>query len=269
MQAVDRVADILHALRPVDGKRDFSLTEITQATGLSHVTVRRILKAMEPHRWVEYMPETRRYRLGFGIVQLGYSVWSGHELRTVAHDALLAAVRRTGDTAYLAVRDGDNGVFIDRVDSDSAFRIVRPLGVPQPLSDGAAKLAILAFLPAATIADILPRLAARDPQMDRAALRHELAEIRALGYAVSLEEAIFVSGVGAPIFNAANEVVAAVSLTGPLPAGAEERLRERTLERARAVCATAATISTRLGYALDAPAAPWRPAILEDAGRRP
>lgn len=216
------------------------------ATGLSLATASRILRALIKHGFVEMDAATRRYTLGVRLVQLGLTVWHRSELRDVARPVMEDLAHSTGETAYLVVRDGLHGVFVEKVESPLKIRIIEPLGVPMPLCTGASKKALLAFQRPETLSNLLARLAVAYPDLDTARLQAELAAIRSSGYAFTVGEATpGTAGVAAPIFNANGEAVAAISLAGPQDRFTPERLPIL----AEAIRGAGAMISARLGHA--------------------
>ncbi|TLN05734.1 IclR family transcriptional regulator, partial [bacterium] len=79
-------------------------------------------------------------------------------------------------------------------------------------------------------------------------LRAELAKIRVQGYALSEQEYHDgIRGIGAPVFNYQDKIVAAVSITGPVYRLTEERINQELLPLAHKA---ASEMSRRLGWSL-------------------
>lgn len=244
MQAIDRAVAILKSLTPTMEQRSFTLAEVARATGLSPATTRRILAALVEHELAEYDPETRRYRLGVRLLQMGLSIWQTSELRDVARASMVTLARQTGETAYLCIRDGYFGVFIEKVEHFASVRVLDPLGLPIPLHRGASKRVLLAYQPPLIQDEIIQYLVATYADADEASIRRECAEIRARGYACSFGTTIVgTAGIAAPIFDATGEILAAVGI-----AGAESRFGADRIESLiAAVCSMADEINRRTG----------------------
>ena len=154
---------------------------------------------------------------------------------------------KTGETVHLGILDGHEAVCVDRIESRHLIRLSAEVGKRFPLHVGAVPKLLFAHLPEeqseAVIARGLPAYT-RHTITDRDALRAELAEIHAKGYAVSDEDLdVGGSAVAAPIRDRTGAVVAAVSVAGPT---ARVSPRLHTEYRALVVEA-AARISASLG----------------------
>jgi DNA-binding IclR family transcriptional regulator len=120
-----------------------------------------------------------------------------------------------GETVSLYVRDGNERVRIQAVQSAQAIRRVAPVGARMPLSVGASSKVLLAFA-----GESVRKEALDDPawpaSVDRDAFVRQLDEIRAIGYATSFEEREpGAAAVSAPIFSRSGKLVAALAVSGP------------------------------------------------------
>ena len=124
-------------------------------------------------------------------------------LRELAHPALERLARATGESAQLFVRDGDRRICVDAVDSDHELRTIVDVGSVLPLNQGSAGKVFLAWGPPIEQDDV-----------DR--LAQQLATTRRRGWADSFgERAPVVASVSAPVFGPGNELLAAISVSGP------------------------------------------------------
>jgi len=224
---------------------------IVEALGLSKSTAFRILATLEQLGYLEHDPATRRYRPGLKVFQLGFAALAGFELQQIARPQLERLALDLDETASMAVLEGADIVYIDRIRNRAIVGVVLGIGSHLPahcVSLGKVLLADLAE------PDLLARLShARLTRMtdhtiiDRAALLAELATIRRQGYAISDQElAVGLRGVAAPIRDRSRGAVAAISVSGPTSTFTRERLEQAI---APAVVATATRISQALGYA--------------------
>jgi DNA-binding IclR family transcriptional regulator len=151
---------------------------------------------------------------------------------------------------HLAVLDGLEVVYVERRESPGAVRVFGRLGNRGPAHATATGKLLLAFLPPAELDRRLAgvRLARKTPYTitSKEQLREELPRIRARGWAENVNEAeMGFASISAPIRGPVGEVVAALSVAGPV-----QRLDGDNLRRfARPVCECAAHISRRLGWA--------------------
>lgn len=244
MQAIDRAVAILKSLTPTMEQRGFTLTEVARAANLSPATTRRILAALVKHDLAEYNPATRRYQLGVRLLQMGLSIWQTSELRDVARASMVTLARETGETAYLCIRDGHVGVFIEKVEHFAPVRVLDPLGLPIPLHRGASKRVLLAYQPPLIQDELIQHLVATYDDANEERIRRECAEIRARGYACSFGTTIVgTAGIAAPIFDTSGEILAAVGIAGPENHFGADRIESLI----QAVCSMADEINRRTG----------------------
>jgi len=156
---------------------------------------------------------------------------------------------RTRETATLSVPLGARSrIYVDQVLPDREVLMSVTQGEPYPLHAGASSRALLAFQPTEKIeaylrdADLEKMTA--DTQVDPAALRADLAEIRERGWAMSVaERKEGAASVAAPIRNHDGHAIAVISVSGP----AERFLAE--VEECRAALLTVtAELSRRTGW---------------------
>ncbi len=231
VRAVERALDIVLCFS--EGGT-LSLTEIAAKSGLHKSTVLRLLATLEGKGFVRKDAATEKYRLGFRIWELAASLSGDDEPAVLLLPELERLRDELEETVSLYIRDGLERVRVQAVQSNQAIRRVAPLGARMPLYVGASSKVLLAFEEDAGRAELFARLD-WPPQFDRRALERQLADIRKLGYATSIEEREpGAAAVAAPIFNRAGKLVAALALSGPSNRLTQELMREhaRSLQTA-------------------------------------
>jgi DNA-binding IclR family transcriptional regulator len=148
----------------------------------------------------------------------------------------------------VAVPDGREVVYVERLDSPQTLRLFLEVGRRNSAHSTSTGKVLLAFRPEQELEKLLRgwKLAAKTPRTitDQDRLRSELARVRRQGYAVNEEESeLGVSSVAAPIRDASGAVIAAVSAAGPTT-----RMRPALTEMILAVEEAAAGASYRLGF---------------------
>lgn len=217
-QLVSRVGAVLRAVSAAmpGGARTGS---VASATGLTRPTAHRILASLTQDGFVDHDPAAGRWYLGPELYLLGAVAADRYDVSPAARESVRTLAERTGESAFLSVRRGDETVCLLR--EDGAFPIrshVLYEGIRFPLGVASAGLAILAYLPDEAIEDYLADadLATRyGPQHSVAALRERIAATRATGWA--LNPGLIVEGswgMAAAVFDAAGAPAWALSLTG-------------------------------------------------------
>jgi len=230
--------------------RELGVSELSRRLGLATSTVHRLLATLADERLLERGTVPGGYRLGLALFDLGATVAAGGDLHEAALPVMATLRASTGETVQLAVLDGLESVYIDRLESPHTVRIFSRVGTRLPATTTSTGKVLLAALPAeeltARLADWSPRRITPHTIVDMATLRSRLDEVAERGWAENLEESrVGVVSVGAPVHDAGGAVVAALSV-----AATTDRAGPAALRRVRAsVIESAALVSRRLGRA--------------------
>ncbi|MCD7443277.1 IclR family transcriptional regulator [Streptomyces lincolnensis] len=210
-----RGAALLHACG--DAGTALTLAELAGRTGLPKPTAHRLLAELVRLGLVERTPDGG-YRIGIGLFALGQSAPSVRELRDAALPYLGDLHEATHENVHLAVPDGTDTLFLEKVTGLRATPIVSRSGGRLPAHCTATGKVFLALdpRPQHRAPTRLPRLTPRTLVLP-GQLARDLALTRARGYGVNLEEAeIGVSAVAVPVYahGHGSRPVAAISVTG-------------------------------------------------------
>ncbi|WP_324668807.1 IclR family transcriptional regulator [Geochorda subterranea] len=246
VHAVERAVQLLDAL----AQSEAGISELARATGLHKATVHRLIRTLRRLGLVELSPDSTRYRLGLRLLELGGRVLARLDLRDVARPYLIELRDRTRLTVHMAVLDGTEVVYIDKLDSPANLRMASFVGTRSPAYCTALGKAILSALAPEQTRAILARSCfvarTRNTLTTPEALLEELAATRARGYAIDdMENEDGIRCVGAPVYRHTGQVAAAISCSGPVfsvTPGEVESLGRLVADVARA-------ISRDMGYA--------------------
>ena len=241
IQSIERAAQVLEALS--DGANPMGVTEVAKRVNLGKSTVHRILASLMRVRFVRMDPATHQYTLGYGLLQLTSGVLSGSEVSMFALPHLRDLRRQTQETVTLNLRDNDQRVVVERLDTSHEIRYVAEIGWPLPLHVGAGGKAILAFMDEAEVLGIV-----EDANLSTGRIRkltRELREIRSAGTAYTLGERLPGAGsISAPVFDHEGAPIASVNVLS-----LESRLNVGTVRKfRRLVRAAAMAVSGELGW---------------------
>jgi IclR family acetate operon transcriptional repressor len=213
VRSLERAFELLEHLADAGG--EMALSELTEASGLPMPTIYRLMRTLVNRGYVRQEP-SKRYALGPRLIRLGEG--ASRLLGTWARPTLARLVDEVGETANMAVLEGDEVVYVAQAPSRHSMRMFTEVGRRvQPHCTGVGK-ALLSLLPEPTVRGILARtgMAAQTPRTitDADALVAELARIRERGYAVDDEEQeIGVRCVAVPLPGA--PTLTAISVSGP------------------------------------------------------
>jgi DNA-binding IclR family transcriptional regulator len=228
VRAIKRATEVMRsiAVHP-DG---LSLTGIAEITGLSKATVHRILHTLTAADFVRL--ENGRYLPGNFFLTLANGSDSFRDLKKAAAGHLDHLCRRTGETAALVVRRGQERVTIAVALSPHELKAVPEVGSTKPIHAGAAGKALLAYLSPEERDSVLQgyrleRVAANTVTSHVELLR-EIQKVRQQGYAMSAEESVNgQAAIAAPVLKD-GEIVAVVNLSVPVARATRRAMREWT-----------------------------------------
>lgn len=213
MQSLLRAFDLLEVLAAGGGEA--TLTELAQASHLPPATIHRIMRTLVDRGYV-HQGRSRHYSLGPNLINLGER--AGRMLGSRAHSCLEALAQQTGETANLAILEGDAVVYVAQAASSHTMRMFTEVGRRfSPHSTGVGK-ALLSQLPDAEVSALLARTGtpARTPNtiVEPARVLEAVRTTRDRGYAIDdAEQELGVRCVAVPILG--TPTMTAVSVSGP------------------------------------------------------
>ncbi|GAB2468656.1 IclR family transcriptional regulator [Streptomyces incanus] len=219
-----------------------TLSELARRSDLPTSTVHRMLGELIGWGALE-RGEDGRYRIGLRLWEVGALAPRGQGLRESALPFMEDMSQITRENVQLAVREGDELVFVERIAGTGAVPVLTRVGGRFALTVTGGGLVLLAHAPLdvqeKVLAGPLPPFTRRTVT-DAHTLRRMLADVRRNGYSVSDRQVTMDAlSVAAPVYGPGGEVAAAVSLV--------VRHGSRSAhEIAPLVCASARAISRAL-----------------------
>jgi DNA-binding IclR family transcriptional regulator len=162
-----------------------TLAQLVEGTGLSRATAHRLAVALEAHDMLR-RSEDGRFALGLHLVALGRSAAEQFPLAAAARPAMASLRDQTGESVQLYVRDGDVRVCVAALESPHGLRTIVPVGAALPMDVGSAGRVLTGER---TRSGWLQTVGEREPG---------------------------VASVSAPVHGSGGEVLAAVSVSGPI-----------------------------------------------------
>jgi len=213
VQSVERSFTLLEHLADCGGRA--TLRELALRSGLPAPTIHRLVRTLLDRGYVRQEP-SRAYALGPRLVRLGDT--AGRVLGAWVQPVLVELVEATGETANMAMLDGDRVVYLAQAPSKHSMRMFTEVGRRVHVHCTAVGKALAAQLPEAELRDILARegLPAQTQHTltDPDALVRHLAQVREQGFATDeQEQELGVRCVAVPVLQALARV--ALSVSGP------------------------------------------------------
>jgi DNA-binding IclR family transcriptional regulator len=181
------------------------LTELCERTGLPRATAHRLAVGLEVHGMLVRSPDGR-WRPGPTLAELA---GGRPDPLLDAASAVLPRLRDiTGESVQLYRRDGVLRVCIASAEPPSGLRDTVPVGARMPMTAGSGAKVLAAWSDPATMRSLLA---------DATFSERVLVDVRRRGWAQSVaEREPGVASVSAPVRDGSGQVVAAVSVSGPV-----------------------------------------------------
>lgn len=245
VQVLDRSFRILDALA---ASNELSPADLASTLHLHKSTIHRLLVVLEHQRFIRRTADGK-YGLGTKLIEMGSRAMEQLNLGEHATPFLRRLVEETGETAHISVLSGAEMMSIANVPGRWTLTTPSTVGRRTQIYCTSVGKALIAFLPDDRLEPLLSRLQfaphTRRTITNSAALRAELARIRRRGYAVDNEEVEEgLRCIGAPVRDYTGQVVASISIAGPV-----FRIQKgRVTSLSRAVVKAADDLSADLGY---------------------
>lgn len=231
----------------LDSPKELGVTDLSKRLGLSKGAVHKLLITLESEGLIRQNPANKQYALGYTLLELGNKVLKDHNMVEFARPHMLRLASTTKELVCLCVIDGTDAIYVDKIDSQYPIRFDIEVYRRFPLYATSASRSILAFQSESFVEEVLSeelrtftQYSLKHPQD----IKDRLAHIRERGYEMSSNlRNVGVTGIAAPIFDAAGQVIASISTIGPT-----DRMVPAQEDWITAVLDTTRTISLGLGY---------------------
>jgi DNA-binding IclR family transcriptional regulator len=248
--SVDRALRIIQLLS--DSGRGVTLEELVTRSGIPRSSLHRLLSALK-HRGFAAQPEQNgAYFLGTELLAAAFRYYDRLDLRTLVHPVLLKLRRELNETVHMAVLDGGEIVYVDKVEAIHPITMTSTIGGRNPAHSTGVGKALLAWtyptdeaitLWANSHQPLLPRT--RHSIITAPRLAEEMGNIREQGHSLDMEEnEDGVRCAAVPVFLGRTTPVAGISVTAPKDRFPKGRLDE-----------VAATLRSIVAEELDRPSA--------------
>jgi DNA-binding IclR family transcriptional regulator len=227
-------------------KQGLGVSELAKELKMAKSTVHGMTSALEELGAVMRDPLTKKFKLGFTLLEIGRSAYSQIDLKTSARPVIEELMEKTQTSVFLGILNWGHVTILDIVESRQDLKITAPVGSSIPLFAGAVGKVFLASMEDEQAAKIvkskgLPRFT-DNSIVDTQAYFQELRQVREKGYAVDDEEYILgVRAVASPLMGL-GQLRSAIWAVGFKASLDEKRMQTLTGETQRA----AKTISRRI-----------------------
>lgn len=247
---MDSVARIIRVIEYLADSKDWvSLRTMARDLNLSAASTFRILDSLKKLEYVHQENNSSRYKLAMKIAGVSSKVLANNDLNQIAHPFLQKLTYLTKETAHLAALDGQEIVYLDKVDTPQTMSMRSRIGQHARMNSTAVGKAILASLSIAEYEQLVEKLEffpiTPNTIVERQLFNQEIVKVREQGYSIDNEEnEIGIRCIGAPIFSFSGKVIGAVSISGWIITMTNERVPEL----APAIVDISKKISSAMGF---------------------
>lgn len=207
--------------------------ELARACDLPLSTAHRLLGSLVRRAYLDFDPQSRLYTLGLQVFSLGQAVAQARGLAGMARPILEELSAATGEATLMAVRDGDQQLYVHYVQGPRGVSVIGRPGSHGPLHCTAQGKVLIAMAPDAVREDLISRLELTpmgpNAITDRAVFRAEIEQVRAQRWALADEEhEAGIRAIAVPVCAPDGIARAAISTAAPAYRETNEQLLERT-----------------------------------------
>ncbi|MEM6636785.1 MAG: IclR family transcriptional regulator [Pseudomonadota bacterium] len=224
MENQDRIPTNLRTLMILEvlGKsaHPMTATEINHTLGLPKQTVQRLCTTLEKQGFISRQGRSKRYHTARRLRDLGAALLNNSRIHIARRQILSQVAEEVGETVNFVVPEDDGMSYLDRVETDWAFRIQLPIGTHVPFHCTASGKCFMASLSSAVRGRFVAALnmapLTSATHTEPLALLDELSAIGKRGY--SLDEEEFLDGmiaIAVPVTDWDGKFVAALAFHGP------------------------------------------------------
>ncbi|MBP2641911.1 MAG: yagI [Firmicutes bacterium] len=220
--SIHKSIDILLLLQ--NEGRELGVTEIARALGMNKSTVHRVLSTLDSRDFVQQNSETGKYWLGMKLYSLGMTIGDKLPLKVIAIPYLKALSQKFNEGVHMSVLDRSFSRFpriliIDKIQTQQLLSFTPSIGSGSTCNSSGMGKCLLAYSSDEYIRKFigtpLPRFT-KNTITEWPEFLAELKHIREVGYAIDEEELeLGLTCVAGPILNRNQEILAAISLSGP------------------------------------------------------
>lgn len=218
VQSIERALTILEIV--TEHNEGLGITEISNKIDLHKSTIHRLLSTLIYKGYIVQDTETLKYRTTLKLYELGYKRVANTDILTVSKPYTKMLKEFTNEVVHLVVRDGNEIVYIDKVEAENTITMLSTVGRRNPLYCTSVGKAILSYLDMEEVVKIWKssRIIKKTSNTitNFEDMVEELKKVKSLGYAVDeQEDEEGIRCIGAAILNKDGKVEGAISVSGP------------------------------------------------------
>ena len=184
-----------------DGMR---ISEISRDLNISKSTVHGIISALEGQGALIKDPASKRFSIGYALIELGKKAYSKVNLKEIARPFIEDLMKSCRESVFLGIKSRNSVIILDVVESSKDYKITSPVGTTIPLIAGAVGKVFLSEINTNEVSTFLDteglKKFTENTIVDKEEYLKELLLVKERGYAIDNEEYLpGVRAVAAPV----------------------------------------------------------------------
>ncbi len=206
-----------------------NLTQLSSKTGINKGTIHPILKTLVEYSYINFDKSKNLYYLGISCSILSRSFFEKSFWLQVINEEMKSIVSLCNEVCQMGILDGDEVLYIDKVQSDQAVQLVSKIGTRLPATLSALGKIMLCEFTDEYINELYPNgLIALTPYstFDIKKLRAQFEEIKERGFSVDNREINEETVCYAVSLKQRGKTIAAISVSIPYFRADDEKVKQ-------------------------------------------
>lgn len=225
------VVKTLQILQLFESKEQLTLQDMVHLSGQPKTSVFRMVQSLVEIGFLAKKGEY--YELGLALMQFGQLVSERLDIRKIAYPYMQQLKNETNEAVNLVIQDGNEAIYIEKVETSEPIRVYTRIGRRAPLYAGACPRILLTFMEQEDQSKYFQTVSLTPFASNTIRTAEELVKVlevdRKRGYSVSHSELTDgSSAVAVPIFDYKGDILAGLSIVGP-----ESRFTDAYIESLR------------------------------------
>jgi IclR family KDG regulon transcriptional repressor len=187
-----------------DSTDGMGISEISRDLDISKSTVHGIVSALEGQGALIRNPISKRFNIGYALIELGKKAYSRVNLKEIARPFIEELMNNCQESVFIGVKNRNNVIILDVVESSKDYKITSPVGTIIPLLAGAVGKVFMSEMNKKDVEEFIHNEGLKKftekTIVNRKEYIEELSNVKKYGFAVDDEEYLpGVRAVAAPI----------------------------------------------------------------------
>lgn len=248
VQSLERALDIIELLST--SNEGMGVTKVASALNLHKTTTHRLLTTLVDRGYIE-KSSTGEYRLGLKLFEAVSVYINSLELLTEARPFVASITTELGLTAHLGVLEGDQVVYVEKMDVLSGIMLYSQIGIRVHSYCSSLGKCLLSNFSKNELDKVLAETKfvkfTENTITSLDEMHEEIKKVRKQGWAMDNQEFDLNNRcIGAPIYDYRGEIIAAISASGT----PEMLTLERVPDVAKYVVEASSNLSRIMGYVI-------------------